>query len=113
MEFYRSLWREDLLPRANFADNGSTWGSDFRAGKVGFFPASYGAVVPASDPARKRTGVALLCGPDGGASVFDGGNNLCIPRGAENPSGAWQFAKFLLDLPQQQQLEPSEAPRFW
>jgi multiple sugar transport system substrate-binding protein len=60
LEFYRSLWREDLLPRANFADNGSTWGSDFRAG----------------------------------------GDNLCIPRGAENPSGAWQFAKFLLDLPQ-------------
>jgi multiple sugar transport system substrate-binding protein len=105
LEFYRSLWKEDLLPRANFADNGSTWGSDFRAGKIGFFPSSYGAVVPASDPAaRKRTGVALLCGPDGGTSFFDGGDNLCIPRGAENPSGAWQFAKFLLDLPQQQQL---------
>jgi multiple sugar transport system substrate-binding protein len=105
LQFYRMLWRDDLLPHANFADNAATWGSDFRAGKIGFIPCSYGAVVLASDEAaRKRTGTTLLCGPDGGTSFFDGGDNLCIPRGAKNPSGAWQFAKFLLDLPQQQQL---------
>jgi multiple sugar transport system substrate-binding protein len=105
LEFYRSLWQEDLLPRPNFADSGTTWGSDFRAGKIGFFPSNYSAVVLDADAAtRKRTGVALLCGPDGGTSFFDGGDNLCMPRGAPNPSGAWQFAKFALDLPQQQQL---------
>ena len=105
LELYRSLWQEDLLPRASFADNGATWGSDFRAGKIGFFPSNYSATVLAADAAaRKRTGVVLLCGPDGGTSFFDGGDNLCIPRGAKNASGAWQFAKFALDLPQQQQL---------
>jgi multiple sugar transport system substrate-binding protein len=46
----------------------------------------------------------LLCGPTGGTAFFDGGDNLCIPRGATNASGAWQFAKFALDLPQQQLL---------
>jgi multiple sugar transport system substrate-binding protein len=62
-------------------------------------------VVPAGDPAfRKKIGNALLCGPDGGTAFFDGGDNMAIPRGANNPSGAWEFVKFLLDLPQQQQL---------
>ena len=105
LEFYRALWHEDLLPRDNFADSGTTWGSDFRAGKIGFLPSNYSAVVLEADAAaRKRTGVTLLCGPSGGTSFFDGGDNLCIPRGARNPSGAWQFVKFALDLPQQQGL---------
>jgi len=105
LEFYRALWTEDILPRANFADNGSTWGADFRAGTIGFFPASYSpAVLAADEAAQKRTGVVLLCGPDGGSSFFDGGDNLCIPRGAKNASGAWEFAKFLLDVPPQQAL---------
>jgi multiple sugar transport system substrate-binding protein len=105
LEFYRTLWQEQLIPPAAFADTGATWGSDFRAGKIGFFPSNYSAAVLTSDAeARARTGVTLLCGPDGGTSFFDGGDNLCIPRGATNASGAWEFAKFALDLAQQQQL---------
>ena len=105
LEFYRTLWQEKLLPPANFADAGTTWGSDFRAGKVGFFPSNYAAAVMGADAAtRARTGVALLPGPDGGGAFFDGGDNLCIPRGAKNASGAWQFARFALDVPQQQLL---------
>jgi multiple sugar transport system substrate-binding protein len=105
LEFYRTMWREDLISQAAFADTGATWGADFRDGKVGFFPSNYSAVVLASDAAaKKRTGVSLLCGPDGGSAFFDGGDNLCIPRGATNAAGAWAFAKFALDLPQQQQL---------
>jgi len=105
LEFYHALWTDDILPRANFADNGSTWGADFRAGTIGFFPASYSpAVLAADEAARRRTGVVLLCGPDGGSSFFDGGDNLYIPRGATNASGGWEFAKFLMDLPQQQVL---------
>jgi multiple sugar transport system substrate-binding protein len=105
LEFYRSMWKEKLIPPAAFADTGATWGADFRAGKIGFFPSNYSAAVLTADkPARERTGVALLGGPDGGTSFFDGGDNLCIPRGAANPSGAWEFARFALDLAQQQQL---------
>ena len=103
LAFYRTLWQEDLIAPAAFADTGATWGADFRAGQIGFIPSNYSAVVLAADEAsRARTGVALLCGPDGGTAFFDGGDNLCIPRGAVNASGAWQFAQFALDLPQQQ-----------
>lgn len=105
-EFYRTMWTEGLMPRANFADSGSTWGADFRAGTIGLFPSSYGAVVPASEPeALARTGVRLLPGPSTGqVAFFDGGDNMGIPRGARNASAAWEFVKFALDLPQQQQL---------
>jgi multiple sugar transport system substrate-binding protein len=105
LEFYRALWQDDLMSRNAPADGGTTWGSDFRAGKVGMIPSNYSAVVLAADPpTRAKTGVALLCGPTGGTAFFDGGDNLCIPRGATNASGAWQFAKFALDVPQQQLL---------
>jgi multiple sugar transport system substrate-binding protein len=105
LEFYSAMWKDGLISQAAFADTGATWGSDFRAGKVGFFPSNYAAaVLAADDAARKRTGVHLLCGPDGGTAFFDGGDNFCIPRGATNASGAWEFAKFALDIPQQQQL---------
>jgi multiple sugar transport system substrate-binding protein len=105
LEFYRSMWADGLIAEAAYSDTGATWGSDFQAGTVGFFPANYSAaVLAADDAARQRTGVALLCGPGGGACFFDGGDNLCIPRGATNASGAWEFAKFALDVSQQQQL---------
>jgi multiple sugar transport system substrate-binding protein len=105
LELYRTMWREGLFPRANFADTGAAWGSDFRAGKVGLFPANYSvSVLSADKEAQARTAVKLLAGPDGGSAFFDGGDNLCIPRGAENASGAWEFAKFALDVQQQASL---------
>src|SRR3954462_7455952 len=54
LEFYRSLWQEDLLPRDNFADSGTTWGSDFRAGKIGFLPSNYSAVVLDADADARK-----------------------------------------------------------
>lgn len=102
MELYRTMWSEGLLPQANFADSGATWGADFRSGTVGMFPANYAlAVSSADEEMRAKTGVQLLCGPDGDAAFFDGGDNMCIPRGAQNASGAWEFAKFALDREQQ------------
>jgi ABC-type glycerol-3-phosphate transport system substrate-binding protein len=38
LELHRQLWVDDLVPKANFSDDASRWGSDFRAGKVGIFP---------------------------------------------------------------------------
>jgi multiple sugar transport system substrate-binding protein len=105
LQLYRGLWSDGVLARSAFADTGTTWGSDFQAGKVGFFPSNYAAaVLTANNAARQRMGVTLLPGPTGGGAFFDGGDNMCIPRGAKNPSGAWEFARFALDLAQQQQL---------
>jgi multiple sugar transport system substrate-binding protein len=102
LELYRTFCREGLLPPGNFSDAAAAWGSEFRANQVGLFPSNYAvAVLSADEEMRDRTGVALLAGPDGGRAFFDGGDNFAIPRGAENASGAWEFARFALDLAQQ------------
>ena len=104
-DFYRTMWKEKLMPQANFSGDGSRWGADFRDGKVGLIPANFSVAVLNADPEMQaKTGVVLLPGPDGGRATFAGGDNLCIPRGAPNASGAWEFAKFALDVPQQQNL---------
>jgi multiple sugar transport system substrate-binding protein len=105
LELHRQLWVDGLVPRANFSDDASRWGSDFRAGQVGIFPSNYSVVVSGSDAAfHAKVTPRLLSGPDGGSAFFDGGDNMCIPRGAENASGAWEFVRFALDLPQQTDL---------
>ncbi|WP_432494675.1 ABC transporter substrate-binding protein [Kineococcus auxinigenes] len=104
-EFYRTLWEEGLMPQANFSGDGARWGAPFTEGNVALFPANYSVAVLGADPQMQaKTGVKLLPGPDGGRATFAGGDNLCIPRGASNASGAWQFARFALDLPQQTNL---------
>ncbi|MGC4937827.1 extracellular solute-binding protein [Kribbella sp. DT2] len=105
LELHRQLWVDGLVPRANFSDDASRWGSDFRAGAVGIFPSNYSVVVSGSDPSfHAKVTPRLLSGPDGGSAFFDGGDNMCIPRGAENASGAWEFVRFALDVPQQTDL---------
>jgi multiple sugar transport system substrate-binding protein len=102
LELHRQLWVDGLVPKANFSDDASRWGSDFRAGKIGIFPSNYSVVVSASDEKfHQQVTPRLLSGPAGGSAFFDGGDNMCIPRGAANASGAWEFVRFALDLPQQ------------
>ncbi|MEZ0165941.1 sugar ABC transporter substrate-binding protein [Kineococcus sp. LSe6-4] len=104
-ELYRTMWTEGLMPQSNFSGDGARWGADFRDGRIGLFPSNFSlAALSATPEMRAKTGVVLLPGPDGGRSTFAGGDNLCIPRGAANASAAWQFARFALDLTQQENL---------
>ncbi|SDD54903.1 extracellular solute-binding protein [Auraticoccus monumenti] len=102
LELHRTMWTEDLVAPTSFADDASRWGSDFRGGRIGIFPTNYSvAVSSAEGDFAERITSRLLPGPDGGGAFFDGGDNMCIPRGARNASGAWEFVRFALDLPQQ------------
>jgi len=101
-QLYQTMWKEKLMPQTNFSADGARWGADFREGTVGMFPSNFSlAVLNASPEMQAKTAVVLLPGPDGGRATFAGGDNLCIPRGAANASGAWEFARFAMDLPQQ------------
>lgn len=105
LEFYRALWVDGLAPPENFADDASRWGADFRAGRIGMMPTNYSTVTSDADPALvAATTVRLLPDHAGGRAFFDGGDNMCVPRGAPNASGAWEFVRFALDLPQQSAL---------
>jgi len=105
LQGYRDMWEAGAMPPANFSDSGAAWGADFRAGSVGLLPCNYiSAVVEADDASRARTDVRLLPGPGGGSAFFAGGDNLCIPRGARNPSAAWELVRFALAVEQQERL---------
>ncbi|KAB8168704.1 extracellular solute-binding protein [Streptomyces sp. 3MP-14] len=102
LEFLRALWEEGLTPPAIDSDDGSRWASQFQAGRVGMMPCGFGIVTPdASDELLDQCGVRLLSGPEGGRSFFDGGTNFCLPNGSDNPSAAWEFVRFCLELEQQ------------
>jgi multiple sugar transport system substrate-binding protein len=105
LNLYRTIWTEHLAPSSDLTDTGATWGTDFAAGKVGIFPGGFGTVI-LEVPAAKRaqfTDVALP-GPNGGYATFDGGDDLAIPEGAQNASGAWEFMKWILAIKQQDEL---------
>ena len=100
----RTIWREDSAPESDRTQTGATWGKDFDAGTVGMWPGDW-VNVQLGAP-KFPVGVAELPGPTGGTSAFAGGDSVAIPRGAKNPSGAWEYIKFAL-APAQQLLLPS------
>ncbi|GAA2017443.1 extracellular solute-binding protein [Pseudokineococcus marinus] len=105
LEAFRSMWEAGSMPPGNFSDTGAAWGADFRAGSVGLLPCNYISGVLEGDEAhRERTTVRLLPGPGGGSAFFAGGDNLCMPRGARNPSAAWELVRFALGVEQQEGL---------
>lgn len=104
LELYRQLWAEHLAEPSSQTMTSATWGDDFNAGSIGMFPGGYGTVVSYATPDMlKQFGVVPLPGPDGASSIFDGGANFGIPKGAHNASGAWEFIKFALSKQAQAQ----------
>jgi multiple sugar transport system substrate-binding protein len=102
LAMYHQIWSQHLAPPADQTQAGLTWGADFQSGKVGILPGGYdvGAkFTTAADLAEFAD--APLPGPDGGYSTFDGGDDLVIPNGAKNASGAWEFAQWVLQSKQQ------------
>ncbi len=104
LQLYRSIWADKLAPANDQTDNGSTWGADFEAGTIGILPGAYGflpGIVKAGMTRNHSVGIAPLPGPTGGYSTFDGGDDFIIPKGAKNPSGAWEFITWVLEKQQQ------------
>jgi len=99
---YRVLWSKKLVPVNDQTQDGLTWGADFEAGKVGILPGDYGFATKMTNPAEFAD--APLPGVTGdNYSTFDGGDDFVIPAGAANPSGAWEFIKWVLEPAQQEQ----------
>ncbi|MBC7723630.1 MAG: extracellular solute-binding protein [Burkholderiaceae bacterium] len=94
LDFYRQLWTDKLVSTRAFSDDASSWGADFRSGTVGMMPVSYGALLQTPPEMMKKFDAVLLPGPTSGSAFFDGGDNMCIPNGAVNAGGGWEFLKF-------------------
>ena len=105
LTLFHTMWKEELMPPRGFSDDASAWGADFLAGKIGMDPNGYGVIaLKAKGAVKDALASELLVGPDGKQSFFDGGDNLCLPNGARNPSAAWEFVRFALQVRQQQAL---------
>ena len=99
---YHTLWANKEVPVNDQTQNGLTWGKDFEAGKVGILPGDYGFATAMTNPSEFAD--APLPGVTGDSySTFDGGDDFVIPAGASNPSGAWEFIKWVLEPAQQEQ----------
>jgi multiple sugar transport system substrate-binding protein len=105
LTFYRQMWTQKLVPDNDRTDDGTTWGEDFAAGKIGIMPAGYGQVVDLVKPSQLGSEFmdTPLPGQNGGYSTFDGGDDFAIPTAAKNPSGAWEFIQWVLQTQQQKQ----------
>jgi multiple sugar transport system substrate-binding protein len=104
LTLYRAIWAGHLYAPGDRTQSGTTWGDDFVKGQVGIFPGGYGNIRPKLTSANRADFADTpLPGPSGGYSTFDGGDDFAIPTGASNPSGAWEFVKFVLSKKQQLQ----------
>jgi multiple sugar transport system substrate-binding protein len=105
LTLYQQMWSQHLVPDNDRTDNGTTWGQDFAAGKIGIMPAGYGQVVDLVKPSQLGTEFmdSPLPGANGGYSTFDGGDDFVIPAAAKNASGAWEFIQWVLQTQQQVQ----------
>ena len=105
LTLYRQLWAQHLVPDNDRTDNGTTWGQDFAAGKIGIMPGGYGQLVNLVKPSQLGSEFmdTPLPGSNGGYSTFDGGDDFAVPTAAKNPSGAWEFIQWVLQTQQQDQ----------
>jgi multiple sugar transport system substrate-binding protein len=105
LTLYRQMWTQHLVPDNDRTDNGTTWGEDFAAGKVGIMPGGYGQLVDLVKPSQLGSEFmdTPLPGDNGGYSTFDGGDDFVIPSAAKNASGAWEFIQWVLQTQQQDQ----------
>jgi multiple sugar transport system substrate-binding protein len=97
---YQQLWSKHLVPLADQTQNGLTWGADFENGKVGILPGDYGFATKMTNTSEFAD-APLPAVNGGGYATFDGGDDFVIPKGASNPSGAWEFIQWVLQKHQQ------------
>jgi multiple sugar transport system substrate-binding protein len=105
LTLYQQMWSQHLVPDNVRTDNGTTWGQDFAAGKIGIMPGGYGQLVNLVKPSQLGTEFmdTPLPGANGGYSTFDGGDDFVIPAAAKNASGAWEFIQWVMQTQQQDQ----------
>ena len=106
---YHQLWAEGLSSPSSRTETGATWGKDFLSGKIGMWPGNEGALIAQGITAQfaKQVAAVPLPGALHGTCVFAGGDNIAIPRGSANASGAWEYIKFALQRAQQATLPAS------
>lgn len=106
LSVYAQIWANKEAPADSQTQDGTTWGQDFGKGNIGMLPGDYGffsTFLKEGLPASDFADVPLPSESGGHGSTFDGGDDFVIPKGAKNPSGAWEVAQWFLAKAQQLQ----------
>jgi multiple sugar transport system substrate-binding protein len=107
MELLKTMWDEDLVPAESRTEDGSTFGADFLAGKVGMATNGIGTILAAHDDSFEL-GLAPIPGPDGDFSTFSGGDVFVLPSEGEHQEEAQDFIEWVLQ-PEQQVTYPQSG----
>jgi len=95
LEMYRRLWTSGSVAATGQSQNGSTWGSDFQAGKVGIILGTP-VWIPPAKKAGVDVGVGVLPGQQGGYSTFVGGDTLIQLAKSNKDAAVQEFITFAL-----------------
>lgn len=110
LSVYANIWANKEAPADDQTQNGPTWGQDFGKGNIGMLPGDYGfftTFLKEGLPASAFADVPLPSENGGHGSTFDGGDDFVIPKGAKNPSGAWEVVQWFLAKAQQLAYAPN------
>ena len=93
---YKKMFDEGIAPSSAKTEDGTTWTTQFLAGKIGIIPA--GSFL--TSQIKKGTfdwGTVPLMAPDGSASSgFVGGDMVGISRNSKHVDAAWNYIKWSL-----------------
>lgn len=93
---YKKMYDEGIAPSSAKTEDGTTWTTQFLAGKVGIIPAGSFLV----SQIKKGTfdwGTVPLMAPDGsGSSGFVGGDMVGISRNSKHADAAWKYIEWSL-----------------
>lgn len=108
LQFLRTIWTGNLAPASDRTQDGSTFGADFLAGKVGIEFNGLGTIVAASQKVSFDLGAAPIPGPNGSYSTFTGGDEFVLPAAGHHQEQAETFIKWALQ-PAQQEIYPANG----
>ena len=102
LEFYNTLWEEELVPEGASIDNGSNFVNAFASGNIGMAGlGNFALSLFQNDHPDLNFDIFHIPGKDGGAASFGGGDVIAIPSGTPHVEEAWRFIEWTLsDEPQ-------------
>ena len=108
LTFLHKLWKEGLAAPSDQTQDGTTWGANFEAGKVGILVGTP-VFIPPAEKNHVDVGATTIPGQNGGYSTFEGGDNLIALKTTKYLTAVEQFISYCLNQESQTYLAAAWA----
>ncbi len=96
LRFYRTLWKEHVVPAAAQTDSGTNQFTPFESGKVAFFiTGGFGVQTLHQDAPKVPLSATPIPGEHGGSATFAGGDEIAVAHSSKHQQQAWQFIEWV------------------